>query len=85
MVKKPYFYLMEHEEEKDRLERKTDPSALRKQAQWCGIKPGQHLLDLGCGPGKTTAILYDLISTGRIDSGAGCIPGADRPCEEVLW
>lgn len=77
MVKKPYFYLMEHEEEKDRLERKTDPSALRKQAQWCGIKPGQHLLDLGCGPGKTTAILYDLIQPG------GSILGLDASPERI--
>jgi hypothetical protein len=29
----PFFYLMEHEEENDRLEKKTDPSALRKQAK----------------------------------------------------
>jgi SAM-dependent methyltransferase len=68
---------MEHEEENDRLEKKTDPSALRKQAQWCGIKPGQHLLDLGCGPGKTTAILYDLIQPG------GSILGLDASPERI--
>ena len=51
MVEEPYVYLMEHEEEKDRLEMKTDPLVLRKQAEWCGIKPGQRLLDFGCGPG----------------------------------
>ncbi|MCE5262965.1 MAG: methyltransferase type 11, partial [Deltaproteobacteria bacterium] len=71
MVEEPYVYLMENEEEKDRLEMKTDPLVLRKQAEWCGIKPGQRLLDLGCGPGKTTAILYDLIQPG------GSIVGLD--------
>jgi SAM-dependent methyltransferase len=68
---------MEHDEEIDRLEKKTDPLALRKQAQWCGIKPGQHLLDLGCGPGKTTAILYDLIQPG------GSILGLDASPERI--
>jgi ubiquinone/menaquinone biosynthesis C-methylase UbiE len=55
------FYIMEHEEETDRLEKKTDPSDVRRQAEWCGIKPGQRLLDVCCGPGKTTAILRDLV------------------------
>jgi len=77
LVKKPVFYLMEHEEETTRLEKKTDPSALRKQAQWCGIKPGQRLMDLGCGPGKTTAILYDLIQPG------GSILGLDASPERI--
>ena len=77
MTKEPYFYLMENEEEKDRLEMKTDPSVLRKQAEWCGVKPGQRLLDLGCGPGKTTAILYDLIQPG------GSILGLDGSEERI--
>ncbi|MCE5262779.1 MAG: class I SAM-dependent methyltransferase, partial [Deltaproteobacteria bacterium] len=50
---------------------------LRKQAEWCGIKPGQRLLDLGCGPGKTTAILYDLIQPG------GSIVGLDGSEERI--
>jgi len=77
LVEKSFFYLMENEEEKDRLEKKTDPLALRKQAEWCGIKPGQHLLDLGCGPGKTTALLYDLIQPG------GSILGLDASPERI--
>ena len=55
---------MEHDKETDRLERKTDPESIREQARWCGIKPGQRLLDLGCGPGKTTAILRDMVQPG---------------------
>ncbi len=71
------FYLMEHEEETYRLESKTRPEDIRRQARWCGIKPGQRLLDLGCGPGKTTAILHDLIQPG------GSIVGLDASPERI--
>ena len=54
-------YLMESEEEAIRLDIKTDPEALRKQAIWCGVKPGMRILDGGCGPGKTTALLHEMI------------------------
>ena len=70
-------YIMENEEEAYRLEKKTDPEDLRRQARWCGIRPGQRLLDLGCGPGKTTAILYDLIQPG------GSIVGLDASPERI--
>ena len=54
-------YLMESEDENIRLEIKTDPEALRKQALWCGVKPGMRILDGGCGPGITTALLREMI------------------------
>ncbi|PKN77363.1 MAG: methyltransferase type 11 [Deltaproteobacteria bacterium HGW-Deltaproteobacteria-10] len=54
-------YLMESEDEATRLEVKTDPVALRRQALWCGIKPGMRVLDAGCGVGKTTSLLYEMI------------------------
>ena len=54
-------YLMESEDENIRLEIKTDPKALRKQALWCGVKPGMRILDGGCGPGITTALLHEMI------------------------
>ena len=70
-VAKSNEYLMESEEETIRLELKTDPVALRRQALWCGIKPGMRVLDVGCGPGKTTALLHEMIQPG------GSIVGVD--------
>jgi len=64
-------YLMESEDEIIRLEIKTDPEALRKQALWCGVKPGMRILDVACGPGKTTALLNEMIQPG------GSIVGVD--------
>ena len=57
-------YLMESEDEAVRLDVKTDPAALRRQALWCGVKPGMHILDVCCGPGKTTALLHEMIQPG---------------------
>ena len=57
-------YLMESPEETRRLDIKTDPEAVRKQALWAGIKPGMRVADLGCGSGKTSSILRDLVLPG---------------------
>jgi ubiquinone/menaquinone biosynthesis C-methylase UbiE len=57
-------YLMEHDEEILRLEIKTDIKDVHQQARWAGIKPGMRVLDIGCGPGKTTRALYDIIQPG---------------------
>jgi len=54
-------YLMENDEEGKRLDLKTDPEEVTKQALWFGIGSGARVLDVGCGPGKTTALLHDLI------------------------
>lgn len=64
-------YLMENEEESIRLEVKTNPEEVKEQAIWCGIKPGLRVLDAGCGPGKTTSVLYEMIQPG------GSIVGVD--------
>ena len=50
-------YIMESEEESIRLDLKTDPKTIKKQAIWAGLKPGMRVADLGCGPGKTTFFL----------------------------
>lgn len=70
-------YLMENLEEAIRLEIKTDPEVVRKQAHWCGLKPGLRVLDAGCGPGKITSILHDMIQPG------GEILGVDYSEERI--
>lgn len=60
----PQTYLMENDEEAKRLDIKTDPDALKEQALWCGIRPGARVLDVGCGPGKTTSLLYRMTQPG---------------------
>ena len=57
-------YLMESDEEAFRLDIKTDPDSVRQQAQWAGIESGMSVADLGCGSGKTTKILHDLVQPG---------------------
>ena len=52
---------MESDEEEKRLDIKTDPNAVKEQALWFGICPGARVLDVGCGPGKTTSLLHNLI------------------------
>ncbi|MFZ3209396.1 MAG: class I SAM-dependent methyltransferase [Geobacteraceae bacterium] len=54
-------YLMENDEETSRLEMKTDPKEVRRQALWAGLKPGMRVADIGCGPGITTAILHGMV------------------------
>jgi SAM-dependent methyltransferase len=70
-------YLMENLEEAIRLEIKTDPEVIRKQALWCGLKPGLRILDAGCGPGKVTSILHEMIQPG------GSILGVDYSDERI--
>lgn len=57
-------YIMEHAEEAFRLDLKTDRPTVIRQAQWAGIKPGMRVADIGCGSGKTTSYLYNLIQPG---------------------
>lgn len=64
-------YIMEHDDEAVRLDMKTDSARLARQALWAGIRPGMRVADIGCGSGKTTAYLHQLIQPG------GCIVGVD--------
>ncbi|GAB4168024.1 MAG: methyltransferase domain-containing protein [Geothermobacteraceae bacterium] len=54
-------YLMEHPDEAVRLEKKTRVDQVVRQATWAGIRPGMNVLDVGCGVGKTTAILKQVV------------------------
>ncbi|MFC1886159.1 class I SAM-dependent methyltransferase [Thermodesulfobacteriota bacterium] len=70
---------MENPEEAMRLEIKTDPDEVRQQALFCGLKPGLRVLDAGCGPGKTTFLLNEMIQPG------GKILGVDYSKERIEY
>ncbi len=72
-------YLMESDEEIFRLELKTDEHVLKQQALWAGIKPGMRVADIGCGPGKTTAILNHLAQP------RGVAVGVDGSQERIAY
>ena len=72
-------YLMDNEEENIRLDIKTDPEAVRKQARWCGIRPGMRVLDAGCGSGITTSILYDMVQP------SGTVVGVDYSEDRIKY
>ncbi|MFQ5483800.1 MAG: class I SAM-dependent methyltransferase [Desulfobacterales bacterium] len=72
-------YLMENPDEILRLETKTDPESLRKQAIWCGIKPGMRVLDVGCGSGKVSSILHEFVQPG------GEVLGVDSSVERIAY
>lgn len=72
-------YLMESADESVRLEAKTDPGVVREQAVWAGIQPGMRVADLGCGSGKTTAVLHGLVQPG------GTAVGIDASEERLAY
>lgn len=55
-------YLMENGDEANRLEMKIDVESITAQARWSGLKPGMRVADVGCGPGKITALLHRMVS-----------------------
>ncbi len=57
-------YLMENEREAIRLDAKTDLERVREQALWAGVEPGMRIADIGCGIGKTTFMLNELVQPG---------------------
>jgi SAM-dependent methyltransferase len=67
-------YLMESEEEALRLDLKTDPRTVRKQARWAGLRPGMRVGDLGCGPGKTSYYLNRMVQPGGSTLGIDISP-----------
>lgn len=71
-------YLMESEEEAVRLDIKTDIDIVKKQALWAGIKPGMRVADIGCGAGKTTYILNELV---KPDGSVVGVDGSEKRIE----
>lgn len=75
-------YLMESEYEAFRLDLKTDAVVVEEQARWAGVSPGMRVLDLGCGVGKTTHLLHELVGphgvTVGVDGSARRIAYASR-------
>ncbi|MEN8809509.1 MAG: methyltransferase domain-containing protein [Desulfobacterales bacterium] len=67
-------YLMESDEEALRLDLKTDPRMVERQALWSGITAGMRVADLGCGSGKTTFILNRLSQPGAETIGVDIAP-----------
>ena len=72
-------YLMENREEAIRLEVKTNRQDVIEEALWCGIAPGTRVLDAGCGPGKTTSILLEMMQPN------GSIVGVDYSEERIKY
>lgn len=70
-------YFMENDVESFRLDVKIDPESITRQAKWAGIRPGMRVADLGCGPGKITALLHDLVQPG------GTVVGVDGSAERL--
>jgi ubiquinone/menaquinone biosynthesis C-methylase UbiE len=56
-------YIMESDDEALRLDLKTDARAFRRQMIRAGIKPGMAAADLGCGSGKTSYLLRQLVGS----------------------
>lgn len=75
MSEQPYF--PESDNERDRLESKTDCQAVIDQACWAGLRPGMRVLDVGCGPGITSSALAQYVGP------AGSVVGVDRSAERV--
>jgi ubiquinone/menaquinone biosynthesis C-methylase UbiE len=72
-------YIMESDDETVRLDLKTDPMVVEKQALWAGIKPGMRVADLGFGSGKTTYRLHQLVRP------VGQTVGLDRSAERIRY
>ncbi|MDI6891169.1 MAG: class I SAM-dependent methyltransferase [Thermodesulfovibrionales bacterium] len=69
---------MESNEEAFRLDVKTDIESVEKQALWAGIRLGMRVADIGCGSGKTTAILHNLVHPGGVVVG---VDGSEKRIE----
>jgi SAM-dependent methyltransferase len=72
-------YFMESKEEAFRLDYKTDPSSVINQARWAGLHPGMRVVDIGCGPGKTSSCLLSAVEPG------GSVVGVDASEDRLAF
>ncbi len=70
---------MESPEEAERLDVKTDVSAVIRQAKWAGIQPGMRVADVCCGSGKTSAVFHKLVQPG------GSVVGIDQSPQRLAF
>jgi ubiquinone/menaquinone biosynthesis C-methylase UbiE len=54
-------YIMESDDENQRLEIKTITSVVESFARRAGLGPGMRVVDAGCGPGVTTSVLSGIV------------------------
>jgi len=72
-------YFMESSEETSRLDSKADTAVVLSQARWAGLHPGMSVVDVGCGPGKTSAALIEAVRPG------GRVVGLDASAERLEY
>lgn len=54
-------YLMENDDENERLEVKTKVAVVEEFAARAGLAEGMSVVDAGCGPGLTTSVLSSMV------------------------
>ncbi len=62
-------YLMENDDENQRLEVKTKTSVVEEFAKRAGLVPGMRVVDAGCGPGLTTSVLSAMTGESGLATG----------------
>jgi SAM-dependent methyltransferase len=72
-------YLMESDDESLRLEMKTNLEIVKKHAFWAGLKPGMRVIDVGCGSGKPTYYLNQIVGAG------GSVLGIDNSPKRIAY
>ena len=92
-----FSYLMEDENESERLDKKTDVSIVQQQACWAGLRPGMRVADIACGSGKPARALFEAVqpegqvvgvdgSPQRIEYAVGRYgaPGLEFVCRDLI-